>query len=70
MFQRIGPGRPRKRPADERIYGMTLRVPGDLRKVLRRMAEHETDERGQVVSVHDVLLGLVVAEARARGAKV
>jgi hypothetical protein len=49
---------------------MTLRVPGDLRKVLRRMAEHETDERGQVVSVHDVLLGLVVAEARARGAKV
>lgn len=56
-----GRGRPAKRPTDTRIYGMTLRVPGDLRRALRRLAEDETDARGQVVSVHDLILEAVEA---------
>ena len=57
--EKRGRGRPAKRPADGRIYGMTLRVPGDLRRRLRRLAEDETDARGQVVSVHDLILEAV-----------
>jgi hypothetical protein len=56
-----GRGRPPKRPADSRIYGMTLRVPGELRRALRRLAEDETDARGSVVSIHDLILEAVGA---------
>lgn len=54
-------GRPRKRPENHRIYGMTLRINGELRKELRRAAEDETDQRGEVVSIHDVILDAVAA---------
>ena len=57
--EKRGRGRPAKRPADGRIYGMTLRVPGDLRRRLRRLAEDETDARGSVVSIHDLILEAV-----------
>lgn len=59
--EKRGRGRPAKRPADSRIYGMTLRVPGELRRALRRLAEDETDARGSVVSIHDLILEAVGA---------
>jgi hypothetical protein len=59
--EKRGRGRPAKRPADARIYGMTLRIPGDVRKQLRRLAEDETDARGAVVSIHDLILEAVEA---------
>lgn len=61
-------GRPRKRYTEERMYGMTLRIPSSIRKALRRLAEYETDERGLVVSIHDLVLECVTGELRARGA--
>lgn len=65
-----GRGRPRTRPADVKIYGMTLRIPGELRRALRRLAEDETDERQRVVSVHDVILEAVEAHLARKGVKV
>lgn len=59
-----GRGRPAKRPADARIYSMTLRVPGDVRRALRRLADNETDRRGRVVSLHDLILEAVNALLR------
>jgi hypothetical protein len=52
------PGRPIKRPeqANEQIFAMTLRMPGSLRRSLRRAADDATDKAGAVVSVHDVIL--------------
>lgn len=52
-------GRPRKREGDGRLFGMTLRIDGDLRRALRRVAEEETDAQGRVVSVHDVILAAI-----------
>lgn len=65
-----GRGRPPKRPADARVYGMTLRIPGDLRRALRRLAEDETDARGSVVSIHDLILEAVGAHLARKGVKV
>lgn len=59
--EKPGRGRPAKRPPDVKLYGMTLRIEGDLRRALRRRAEEETDERGKVVSVHDVILAAIEA---------
>jgi hypothetical protein len=64
-----GRGRPEKRPAGVKVYGMTLRVPGDLRRALRRLAEQETDAGGKVVSVHDVILQAVEAHLARKGVK-
>ncbi len=63
-------GRPPKRPADTRVYGMTLRIPGDLRRALRRLAEDETDARGSVVSIHDLILEATSAHLARKGVKV
>lgn len=68
--QKRGRGRPAKRPADERVFGMTLRIPGDLRRALRRVAEDETDAGGRIVSVHDVILEAVAAHLARKGVKV
>lgn len=68
--EKRGRGRPAKRPADERVFGMTLRVPGALRRALRRLAEEETDDTGRIVSVHDVILEAVTAHLARKGVKV
>lgn len=60
-------GRPRRRSVDERTFGMTLRIPASLRKGMRRLAEHETEQRGQIVSIHELMLEIIAAELRARG---
>lgn len=60
-------GRPRKRPAAERIFGMTLRIPSSLRNRLRRAAEAETEYLGEIVSVHDIVLIALESELRRRG---
>lgn len=65
-----GRGRPAKRDPAAQVFGMTLRVPSDLRRALRRAAEMETDARGQVVSVHDVILQAVDAYLSRKGVKV
>lgn len=68
--EKRGRGRPPKRAADEKVFGMTLRVPGNLRRALRRLAEEETDNANQVVSVHDVILEAVQDHLRRKGVKV
>jgi len=62
-----GRGRPPKRDPDAKTYGMTLRVSAGLRKALRKAAEDDTDRGGEVVSVHDVIMGAVEAELSRRG---
>lgn len=63
-----GRGRPPKRPADTgKVFGMTLRISSDLRRSLRRLAEQETDARGRVVSVHDVILQAVESHLSRKG---
>lgn len=56
-----GRGRPAKRDPNAKTFGMTLRISSDMRRALRRLAEDETDERGHVVSIHDVILEAVQA---------
>lgn len=67
--EKRGRGRPPVRDPDAKVFGMTLRIPGDLRKALRRVAEDETEARGRVVSVHDVILQAIEAHLarKARG---
>ena len=48
---------------------MTLRVTANLRKALRHLAEVETDKRGQVVSVHDVIVQAVESHLTRNGIK-
>lgn len=62
-----GRGRPAKRDPAARVFGMTLRIPGDLRRELRRLAEDETERQGRVVSVHDVILDAVAAHLARKG---
>lgn len=50
-----GRGRPPKR-TDGRTFGLTVRIDGDLRRQLRRLAEDETDRRGRAVSLNDLLI--------------
>ena len=61
-------GRPSKQVPGEKIFGMTLRIPGELRKSLRQVADIETDRAGAVVSVHDVILQAIHADLKRRGA--
>lgn len=61
-------GRPAKHVPGEKIFGMTLRIPGELRKSLRQVADIETDRAGAVVSVHDVILQAIHADLKRRGA--
>lgn len=68
--EKRGRGRPAKRPEGVKLYGMTLRIPSDLRRALRRLAEDETDARGQVVSIHDLILEAVGAHLARKGVKV
>jgi hypothetical protein len=67
--EKRGRGRPKKR-AEGKPFGMTLRVSGPLRLALRRAAEQETDAKGQVVSVHDVILKAVGDHLARKGVKV
>ena len=60
-------GRPPKRPAQERIFGMTLRIPASMRRALRHIADRETDFSGNVVSVHDVVTNAIIADLARRG---
>ena len=39
--EKRGRGRPAKRPEGVKLYGMTLRIPSDLRRALRRLAEDD-----------------------------
>jgi hypothetical protein len=68
--EKRGRGRPAKRDPDAKTFGMTLRIPGSLRLALRRAAERETDAKGRVVSVHDVILEAVDAYLARKGVKV
>jgi len=69
--EKRGRGRPVKRSPDAgKVYGMTLRIPGNLRKAMRRLAENETEARGRIVSVHDVILQAVEAHLSRKGVKV
>lgn len=68
--EKRGRGRPAKRPEGVKLYGMTLRVPSDLRRALRRLAEDETDARGEVVSIHDLILEAVGSHLARKGVKV
>jgi len=54
-----GRGRPPKRTA-ARTFGLTVRIDSDLRSQLRRLAEAETDRRGAVVSLNDLLIEAAV----------
>ena len=54
-----GRGRPPKRTAT-RTFGLTVRIDSDLRSQLRRLAEAETDRRGAVVSLNDLLIEAAV----------
>lgn len=65
-----GRGRPAKRAPGLKTFGMTLRVSGPLRLALRRAAEKETDARGEVVSVHDVIVEAVTAHLARKGVKI
>ena len=67
--EKRGRGRPAKRDPDAKTFGMTLRIPGSLRLALRRAAERETDAKGRVVSVHDVILEAVDAYLARKGIK-
>ena len=58
-------GRPRKR-AEGQTFGLTVRMDGDLRRQLRRLAEDETDRRGAVVTINDLMVEAAAA-ASARG---
>jgi hypothetical protein len=53
-------GRPRKR-AEGQTFGLTVRMDGDLRSKLRRMAEVETDRRGAVVTLNDLMVEAAAA---------
>ncbi len=64
-----GRGRPPVRAPGAKVFGMTLRIPGELRLALRRLAEQETDSRGRVVSVHDVILQAVEAHLSRKGVR-
>ncbi len=68
--EKRGRGRPAKRPEGVKLYGMTLRIPSDLRRALRRLAEDETDARGQVVSIHDLILEALGDHLARKGVKV
>ena len=68
--EKRGRGRPIKRDPDTKVYGMTLRIPGDLRKALRHLAEDETEKRGRIVSVHDVILQAVETHLSRKGVRV
>lgn len=65
-----GKGRPAKRDPSARVFGMTLRISPGMRKALRRAAEMETDKRGSIVSVHDVILEALEAHLSRRGVRV
>ena len=64
-----GRGRPVKRDPEAKIFGMTLRIPGHVRIALRRLAESETDKRGRIVSVHDVIVQAVESHLARKGFK-
>jgi len=69
--EKRGRGRPAKRPEGVKLYGMTLRIPSNLRRALRRLADDETDARGgDVVFIHDVILEAVSAHLASKGVKV
>jgi hypothetical protein len=68
--EKRGRGRPAKRPTTDRTFGMTLRIPGNLRRAMRRLAEDETDAQGRVVSIHDIILQAVEAHLVRKGVKV
>jgi hypothetical protein len=53
-----GRGRPPKR-APGRTFGLTVRIDSDLRRQLRRLAEDESDRRGRIVSLNDLILEAV-----------
>lgn len=53
-----GRGRPPKR-APGRTYGLTVRIDSDLRRQLRRLAEDESDRRGAIVSLNDLVVEAV-----------
>ncbi|OXE37430.1 MAG: hypothetical protein CGW95_01645 [Phenylobacterium zucineum] len=67
--EKRGRGRPIKRDPESKIYGMTLRIPGHVRIALRRLAESETDKRGRIVSVHDVIIQAVESHLARKGFK-
>lgn len=67
--EKRGRGRPVKHAPETKVYGMTLRVTANLRKALRHLAEVETDKRGQVVSVHDVIVQAVESHLTRNGIK-
>ena len=50
-----GRGRPPKR-APGRTFGLTVRIDSDLRRQLRRLAEDESDRRGAIVSLNDLII--------------
>ena len=67
-----GRGRPPKRKAPALggqtiTFGQTIRMTPGLRKALRAAADAETDAKGKVVSVHDVILDAVHAHLRRKG---
>ena len=69
--EKRGRGRPAKRPEGVKLYGMTLRIPSNLRRALRRLADDETDARGgDVVSIHDLILEAVGSHLASKGVKV
>lgn len=53
-----GRGRPPKR-APGRTYGLTVRIDSDLRRQLRRLAEDESDRRGRIISLNDLVVEAV-----------
>ena len=61
-----GRGRPPKRTA-VRTFGLTVRIDGDLRSQLRRLAEAETDRCGAVVSLNDLLIEAAVELLKRKG---
>ena len=65
---RRGRGRPRKRDAGVKTFGLTLRVSPELRRALRRAAEQEEDRRGgfESVAVHDVIMAAIESDLRRR----
>ncbi len=65
-----GRGRPPVRDPSAKVFGMTLRINGDLRRAMRRLAEQETDKLGRVVSVHDMIREAVEAHLARKDVKV
>jgi hypothetical protein len=61
-----GRGRPPKR-APGRTYGLTVRIDSDLRRQLRRLAEDESDRRGAIVSLNDLMVEAVADLLERRG---